>query len=286
MDGRKFAIRSNNKYSLVVANPPFDKVDVINEFPAVYNGNDRLLCSSRLEIEMLYANLMLVEQHGVLLIIMPISFIFAERHKKHREYLAKKYYIKRILKLPDDTFGSSRIKTCAMVICNELSSCKLTEYCEVVCDGLNNYKIINSKSLLLTNEDWMKKKTNHEVAYNLKRGNISSNQFSSKGKVVLHTAGESKNWAPTKRFTKAIVPNPVYAESGDIIVSRVGRSAGSFYLYKGKRVMISDCLYCLKDPTGIIVNTIMNKKYDSIIEGVSTPYITMSDFTEWISSLL
>jgi len=53
--------------------------------------------------------------------------------------------------------------------------------------------------------------------------------------------------------------NLVYAESGDIIVSRIGKSAGQWYIYLGEKILISDCLYRIKDPTGKIPSRLQGR---------------------------
>ena len=80
--------------------------------------------------------------------------------------------------------------------------------------------------------------------------------------------------------------NLVYAESGDIIISRIGKSAGQWCIYHGERIPISDCLYRIKDPTGIISSRLQGHKYDLPPKGVATRYITINDFKTWYCLLL
>ena len=93
------------------------------------------------------------------------------------------------------------------------------------------------------------------------------------------------DWKPSIRFIKEEVKNSVWVEEGDIIVSRIGKSAGKWCQYTGERIMISDCLFRIKDPTGSVINRIDGHQYDHTIKGVATRYITTSDFLFWYNSL-
>ena len=92
-DGRQFSIEHSHEFSLVVANPPFDYVDTKKQFPELFVNEFEELYTSRLEIEMLIANIRLLQQDGVLLIILPSSFVEAETYEKIRKIIANNYYI-------------------------------------------------------------------------------------------------------------------------------------------------------------------------------------------------
>lgn len=281
-DGREYALNCKNKYPLVVANPPFDKVERICQYPELYAHQSPNLFSMRLEVEMLYANLYLLQKDGTLIIIMPISFVNAQRYKKHREFLANNYFIESLYKLPLDTFGSSKIKTYALIIKNKKVRRNKTALFEVNYNKNGDYCATKINDFIISDGEWFKDNYENNII-DLKRGNISSNQFCENGLAVLHTARKADNWIPSVRYIKNTISKPIYAEYGDIIVSRVGQSAGCFCVYTGKKILISDCLYRIKDPSGNIANTLINKKYDMPIRGVATPYITMSDFVNWYS---
>ena len=119
----------------------------------------------------------------------------------------------------------------------------------------------------------------------IKRGNISSAYFIESGCPILHTSKIRDTWEPSIRYTSnKVLPN-TYAETGDIIVSRIGKSAGQWCIYQGNKIPISDCLYRIKDPEGVLYNRIQGKKFDLKLRGVATQYITMADFKKWVNSL-
>ena len=88
-DGRKFALEHTGEFPLVLANPPFDFVSSKREFPELFNGIPDDCATSRLEIEMLFANLRILKENGTLMIIVPSSLITAEGYRKIRKYLSK-----------------------------------------------------------------------------------------------------------------------------------------------------------------------------------------------------
>lgn len=289
-DGRKFAMESEEKFPLVVANPPFDKVEELKQYPELYLKIKNSIVTNRLEIEMLYANLSLLQYEGILVIILPSSFITAERYKKYRAFLANNYQVLSIYELPLDTFGAKRIKTHALIIKNKVPSNYKTYSYQIIYNN-NNYELcgkVNISQKSMKTGEWDRAFTqikHNDVNFVCKRGNISSNMFSDDGQEVLHTARLNDKWKPSIRHTKCNIKNPVYAEKGDIIISRIGHSAGSFCVYDGGKKPISDCLYVIKDEFGAIAKVLENKHYSIPLRGVATPYITANDFLKWYSSI-
>ena len=286
-DGRKFAIEHPDSFSLVLANPPFDSVSDKNSFPLLYENSPSNYCTARLEIEMLLANLKILKNEGTLVIIMPSTFVNAERHKKIRAYLAQKYYVQKIIWIPDNVFGTAMISCCALVIkktnIQRRTKRVLVQYREEQFLPVEN-TYIPYKWMLEGN--WENSISNDFVINaTLRRGNISSQQFVDEGIPVLHTSKYRLPWVPSIRYISESKSNAVYVERGDILISRVGKSAGQWCIYNGERVMISDCLYVLKDPTGDLAKIINGKQYSLPIKGVATRYITMKDFLTWIGTL-
>ena len=289
-DGRKFALTHSNKYSLVLANPPFDYVSPYLEFPELYEEMDKNYITSRLEVEMLFANLKLLDDDGTLLIIMPSSFVTSERFSKYRKYIARRYHLKYIISLPLETFGSSNINTYALIIKNCSPEKRRTYRCDIILSRNEGYQLtaknLHSRNLVKIG-DWEREYTGKRPLANLdfRRGNISSNHFSKDGAVVLHTAKKMDGWKPSIRYTIASLEKAVFADEGDIIISRVGKSAGSWTIHEGGKVPISDCLFRIKDPYGNIARKLNSKEYCRPLKGVATRYITIRDFTAWYSEL-
>lgn len=289
MDGRKYSIDHEKQFSLVLANPPFDSVSEKGQFIELYNDISMNVASSRLEIEMLFANLRLLTRNGTLLIIMPSTFINSEKNIKYRKYLAHNYFVHKIIHLPEETFGSTKINSYALIISNKLYLQKNSNYYSVY---YHNKEYIISQPISIEqsrieNGEWDINAFSCSPQYklNIKRGNISSHSFRNEGEPVLHTSKASSNWQPSVRYTSYNNPKAVFANNDDIIVSRIGKSAGQWCKYSGEKIMISDCLFRIIDPEGEIARRLDGKLYSQPLKGVATRYITINDFTSWYDSL-
>lgn len=291
-DGRVFSLSHPNEYSLVLANPPFDCNEKKDQYPELYKGINNSFSTSRLEIEMLLANLNILSENGTLLIIMPSTFVVGQNYKKLKCFLASKYYIQKIFHLPDNAFGNTEISTCALVITKKQVINKITKRYYV--EYANNQFIIKKEPTVVPNSmmlsgywsDSCYSNNQCTISVEIKRGNISSQYFIKDGKYpVLHTAKLHTPWMPSVRYISRIKQNAIYADDGDIVISRIGKSAGQWCKYKGDRVMISDCIYVIRDPDDSIYRLLEGKVYTLPHKGVATKYITITDFLNWIQSL-
>ena len=288
-DGRSFACESNDKFELILANPPFGRLECKGDYPTLFNGIYDGFKTSRMEIEMLFANLHLLESGGVLMIIMPSSFVEGDSYRNLRKRISLNYHINKIIKLPLESFGKKMINTYAIEIINKKTLNSKTQM-GLLC-SLKEKKIsycCKIKKKEMNTGNWSNQVHCKEKLLDVKRGNVSSQSFAKNGVEILHTAkiNNGVKWSPSKRFFIPESDNIVYVEKGDIIISRVGKSAGKWFRYfEEKRVPISDCLFRIKDPEGVIYNTIKNEKYSIPLKGVATRYITIDDINRWIGSL-
>ena len=288
MDGRKYATENPKKYSLVLANPPFDFVENPREFPLLFQDVFSNYNTKRLENEMLIANLNLLHENGTLVIILPSTFVEATTNTIIRGIVGKNYYVREIIKLPSDTFGSTNINSYALIINNSLPENAPTLYSRLELNG-EHFAFVDEYTMPYSDISvgkWCSHIFTDSIdSLDIRRGNISSQTFSDKGIAVLHTAKKSSNWIPSQRYCTVDSKNLVYAERGDILVSRIGKSAGQWCLYQGERIPISDCLFRIKDPSGQIFDKIKGHTYSLPQKGVATRYITVADFKSWYSSL-
>lgn len=279
MDGREFALNTQRKYNIVLANPPFGTAESISYASKLFLDKYASINSKRIEVEMLIANLHLLKKDGILLIILPITFIDGVSYKRIRKIISENHFVKSIIKLPSNAFYPEKINCSAIIICknrnNNNQNC--TYY-------VMNEEYNISDSLVIKYDNMLQGYWNNEVAYEkpnfkISRGNISSNMFTEKGVEVLHTAKNTFHWQPSVRYIQKNqnTINSIIAEKGDIIISRIGSSAGSFCIYKGTPKFITDCLLLVKSPSPQLVKNIQNLNLQSLVKGVSTPHITATD---------
>ncbi len=288
-DGREFALQSINQYPLVLGNPPFKYLEIIGEYPRLYDELGLNIRTSRLEIEMLLANLRLVANHGILMIILPSTFVEGVRNSTYRKYLAQKFQIEKLIKLPLDAFGSACINSYAVYIKKvQNTRRKATERYHLFGDNTNYQltKMANIPFELIETGNWEELAQPVEEDFEMRRGNISSQFFEKKGISILHTAKYQKKWEPSIRYVKSLPQSSVFAEKGDIIVNRIGKAAGQWSVYNGERLAITDCLYRIKDYDGKIAETLSGNSYSYQLKGVATRYITKKDFLSWYQTLI
>lgn len=292
-DGRLFSEKCIKKFPLVLANPPFSSISTKDPYQRFVEGFDCLLQKPyRLENEMFAANLKLLSDDGTLLIIMPNTFVESEANKKRRIFVTQSFHVEKIIKLSRKAFGSSAIGSYAVIIRNFKSSKAIANYVTEYME-LNDNFIVAEKSTIpieyIEQGIWSIHSNYNKYininAVNLYRGNISSNCFSSFGEPVLHTSSFKEVWKPSLRFITRVPQHAVFASSGDIVINRIGKSAGEWAVHHGEMQPISDCLYCLKDEDDKIKEKIKGEKYKGLIRGVSTQYITKSDVFAWIHSI-
>ena len=110
--------------------------------------------------------------------------------------------------------------------------------------------------------------------------------FVTGGKAVLHISKKAETWIPSKRYydSSRITPS-AFVEKGDIVISRIGKSAGQWCCYSGERIAISDCLFCIRDPKGTIYEKIKGCTITPKPKGVATRYITVEDVNKWYNTI-
>lgn len=275
-DGRDFALNNKGKYDISLANPPFGK-EANNDY------TDKLFCGiyediniKRMEVEMLIANLLILHDKGTLLIILPSTIVYGSLYKNFRKIISKNHYVEAIIDLPINAFYPERIKCNALIIQKQPNKKLSTKHYNMTDD----FELIKKKSIkanLIQDGFWIGFSEEKNKEYIIHQGKISSECFTDGSEFVevLHTSKPSKYWQPSIRYAKINkTTNYVKAEKGDIIISRVGSSAGYKYVYNGEDRYISDCLFVIKQPSEKIKKEILELDLFSIIGGLSTPYIT------------
>lgn len=274
-DGRDYAIHHMGEFDVALANPPFGYSDSKQFADQLFCDKYDSISSSRLEIEMLVANLLILKDSGVLLIILPTTVVEGASMVNIRKILAKNHSLYAIIDLPINAFAPEKIKCSALIIKKAPNFCEYTKL--YIMDS--SYAIHKQKNISLScilEGNW-----NGDISLNnyfdfvIKQGTISSQMFSENGVEVLHTGRKTVEWQPTIRL--ANIPsdkNCIMAEKGDIIISRIGASAGQKCVYQGDPRFVSDCLLIIKSPSLELVQKIFRLDLTTIVSGLSTPHVT------------
>ena len=284
-DGREYALNHTEKFDYALANPPFGRRESKKYTNRLFRGKYKHITSSRLEIEMLLANLRVLKQSGILLIILPSTIVEGTSAINTRKVLATNHFISAIIDLPLSAFFPERIKCSALII--EKSSPK--EEPTILYKMDSSYIIKETKRISATemqSGNWSKKYSTDTLGFTIHQGKVSTPSFCSNGEEVLHTGKRSNEWTPSIRF--ANIPEGKgwpQAEDGDIIISRIGASAGQMCIYHGSPKYISDCLLIVKSPNKILLERILNLDLAVLVSGLSTPHITVQSIYQLYSKI-
>lgn len=291
-DGRRFALEEKKKYDLILSNPPFG---YLQEEERVFNDVKesslfiKALINKRYENEMMQANLLLTRKNGVLLFILPMTFLNGNTYHLIRKELCQKYTIDSIIKLPIETFGNRKISTFALIMINSGMQKKETKLQEIICEN-GKWKAkyicdISQKRMMEGAWEEVVETGREKKDLTLFRGNISSSQMSKSGTKVFHCSSIIRDglWEPSIRYCddEVIVKNAKVVMPGDIIINRVGRYANYWCVCTDKGI-ISDCLIAIKksDKYNVyeqLVKNSTNGKLNINTKGVTTKYVTISD---------
>lgn len=277
-DGRLYAIKHIGEYDYALANPPFGRTEDSEYSTLLAEKSSIGIINSRIEIQMLVANLLLLKKGGTLLIILPSTVVDGPSSVNIRRKLAQKYFIKTIVDMPINAFQPRRIKCSALIIENTLNtSDQPTTLYSMHSDFHLNRECILPKDAVIRGQ-WSSQVHTNCKAFTVVQGKISSGEFTKNGIEVLHTAKMKEDWKPSTRYTSLehADKNLLKVKSGDIIISRVGASAGAVHEYTGAATLVSDCLLIVKEPSEIVRSRILAMDLKKIVKGLSTPHITAS----------
>lgn len=302
-DGRSFALNEyekNQRYDLVLSNPPFGSLEKRNRVfeECSINLPELSILHCRYEHEMMLANVLLSNVDGVLVAILPITFVTGESSQKTRTRLATKFNLNAIIELPEDTFGKGNIKACALILERNEPTPKIQDTMYYLCKkekwsfstkGILTYEAIcegewSIESLKLNGQN----EQPLEESPNIIRGNIDSTYFNKRGEVIYHCSSIFINghWVPGQRhfsYSKAQKTGRFLdkVEYGDILINRIGKHAGYWCIVKNDAAPITDCIIAIRKPSGNTIRKLLaytnNGRLKIPMRGTTTRFITKQD---------
>ena len=217
-----------------------------------------------------------------MLAILPRTIVYGIKYKRLREYLAKHYYIKALVDLPNGAFENKDISTTAIILENNKNAEGAMSYIVTEDDGWKIRAFAPVDKTRLMSGDWggnaiLEKRTD------VFRGKIGSNMFDKNGtRPVIHCSSVlvENSWIPSIKKTKVCYPEKI-AQNGDVIINRVGRHAGYWTINTFGKSEVSDCIIVIQKPSKRILEIIENHSVNNRLElplyGVTTKYILQSD---------
>lgn len=295
-DGRQFANNQSaqaQSFDLILSNPPFGALK--EDEKKYFDKGNALTESKRYEAEMLWANYLLMHSNSMMIIILPATYVEGTAYRKYRKWIAEHCNVLDVIQLPQNTFGKSKLKTIALVLekkhghKNHVS----TNFYQASFD--KQWNISHAYTLSHTaieNGVWSNTLPVPVVPNDLIlfRGNISSKFFRDTGDEILHCSSSfyRNHWHPgIRQCDVSTIAHPKFAKRGDVIINRIGRSAGYWCLYHGKKRLVSDCIIVISSPSKDTIATLqkISNNYRLLVplRGVSTQYITMADIVSEIN---
>lgn len=288
-DGREYALRcyKKKKYDLVLSNPPFGVLTDDNRImkDKLKNHKYSSMLTKRFENEMLVANMLLVKQEGVLITILPQTFIFGISNLNVRKEIAKEFQIDAIIKLPEGTFKKTDIRACAVIMRKSKKSRPTIYYrASYNNDWVINYVgIIDSKNIISGCWDNIINHFNINSNVLIFRGKVCSSKFQENGKEkIYHCSSLIENgvWKPLVKKTNEVSRNKV-TEKGDILVNRIGKKAGYWCICNKKGYLVSDCIIVIRNASKKCIEMLEKNsvagRLNVPLRGVSTQYVTKND---------
>ena len=295
-DGREYAdsqVKQNLSFDLILSNPPFGALKE-DEKKYTEKGN-ALTESKRYEAEMLWANYQLMNSNSIMIIILPSTYVDGTAYKKYRRWIAQNCNVLDVIHLPQNTFGKSKLKTVALVLGKKQTPNTNVSTNFHQASYNNQWSISHTHTLTHTTIEsgiWSTLPATSSVVDGLQifRGNVSSKQFLDAGDEILHCSSTfyRSYWRPSiRKCTESTVTHPKYAKRGDIVINRIGRSAGYWCIYHEKKRLVSDCIIVISSPSKETIELIQkmsdNHRLNVPLRGVSTQYITMEDIVSKMS---
>jgi type I restriction enzyme M protein len=180
--------KDDNKYTYCVTNPPFGtktitkKAEILNNYAL---GKDRK--SQQLGILFIERAMRLLEEDGILFIILPSGYMGNSHDKYLRDYLYKKYRILSLLQLPKNTFKRSGtgVETYIMIV----QKTKMEVDYDILIEQINDIGyILNKKNTPI--KYLINKVTGKIITKNLK--NVVANDLIKLGKKMKKFAFDNK----------------------------------------------------------------------------------------------
>jgi type I restriction-modification system DNA methylase subunit len=264
----------------IVGNPPFIQTDPITEskelltsiFPSFNFGNKKV----RAELIFLAYSIFKLKRGGQASFILPTTFFTSDLYEQFRKELVRQFSDISVLELPHKIFSGAEVSTCIFSFKHEKSHQRkvtlgrLNEQGKLI-DSLNIAKksavtrMDYSFHRLLQNLDISDKQfdqTLESIGGSVKRGNASRAAIKSENIRYFHTTSFPKQQRHVF-LDDGCVGDFRYAQSGDILTSRVGsRCLDRQVLVASGQRAITDCVYQIKvdnDYVDRVMNTLSSR---------------------------
>ncbi|MCU0286948.1 MAG: N-6 DNA methylase [Acidobacteria bacterium] len=258
---RKMSLKVNS-VDIAICNPPYLRAKNTNETMKILREagflNSLQLKRLTSDIIFLAQNLLLLKEGGELGIILPDSIFSGHEFTCLREDIITNNKINAVIQLPDKIFSKTEARTHILLLEKNGKPNRLTALYQADNLGKLTAPLYISMEQAVKRMDYSyycwKNQQKHAGAHShlgdlgveIKRGRSSKKVLQNSGIKFFHTS----SFPVSSLFVKLeshYIPGEVMAESGDILISRVGkRCIGRVAVVESGAQVISDCVYRLR----------------------------------------
>lgn len=292
----------DRQFQLALGNPPFLSNVVVDEYTKKLLQEFlglKVELNQKIRSEYIFVcqYLSVLEEHGLLAIILPESIVSGSRSKKFREALLTNWKVENVLEVCGHPFDFTEAKTHIFfirktkpIIFSTIVS-QLTSSNSIDSIGFVQHNLLIERmdysyfSSISTINSRVRKLGDFAKVI---RGKKSHKDLKLQGTSYLHTTNlNNANYFCEKHFNSSAT----IVNKGDLVMCRVGsRVIGKTIKYEGDDAEISDCLYILKfddekvktDFLNYINSDIGIKQVRSIARGVCSRYVTKKDLLAFL----
>lgn len=288
-------IYKHGTFDVVVGNPPYNRTMMTSEINQTFKNlkifENHELSKVGSDIVFLIHGLLLLNDNGSLIYILPDGFTNNNIYSGFRKFLFENYKVEKIVEIPEKSFIATEAKT-HLIIINKCGTSDLVEVTKLDCNKV--ISIDKEQFIQRCDYSFLDKPIpiNHlklkELDVHVFRGNKTKRYLSSLGSSYLHTSNISSKEIENVKSCN-LHKGLVLTEKGDIAIARVGsRVVGKFCLVTSANLAVSDCIIIIRPHDEILRDKIINSlKTDvnkawinSIKKGVGAKHITIKDLME------
>lgn len=290
-------ILSGRTFDLAVCNPPFEYItpnDNINFFiKSIFKDSFIGFKRIRAEVIFMAINIFHLKIGGMLAIIVPELIIKGLKYNSFRKELFSNYTVQSLVECKHKAFKHTEAKTYILFIKNE-RPCK-DYYFDFV--SVNNHAVIETvnkiASATVFSLDCLIKK-NVSKKFEIIRGSLSGKSCKLLDDNYIHTTNMNSDMEDIYFSEDINNPDFKYAESGDILISRVGtRVLGKTNFLTNGKAVLSDCIFAIRffnyEDKQVFLD-FWNKNKEQWIgnnsSGTCARHITMTNLLKLIESLI
>ena len=297
------------RFDAAVCNPPFTTPVWRKGFDEIleesgFSGCMPVLADSDSALLFLSQALRLLGQGSTLGIILPDSLVSGAKYRKFREELLRRYRVDAVVRLPSRSFMNTDALAHIMIIRKGYGGSNLIPLRKLADGKLSSEVTIVDVQRATTRMDFDFHATSvdeltianasavrplGDLVLGIRRGSVQATASRQAGIRVFHTTEMPESlmgkWITLSARRPALSDRRTWAESGDVLVARVGRNLERKVLgILSGCALLTDCVYRLRMPAALATQALKQLSSDygrtwlaSRSSGVAARHLSLAD---------